>query len=186
MNRRGFIVVICFLFLISIVESLYAREPRPARAKNLYRLVENRALKVYLGSIESESEKVSPEEFGEVIKNFLLGRSKERFVVTDSKESAEIVIDAKLLNYKYLEDDPVDQVVGGLSGLLVDAAVKQNYARVDVEFTVLKVKGSRKLWQRKFYSTVTESDMPEPESIPKVLKQCCKQFVFLCFGKSKR
>lgn len=186
MYRKGVIAVICLLFVISAVAPLYAREPMHRRGKNLYRLVEGKTLKVYLGSIESETEKISPEEFRRTLKNLLLGRHKERFVITDSKESAKIIINAKILNFKYLEEDPVDQIVGGLSALLVDAAVTQNYARVDAEFTVIKAKDGKRIWHREFYTTVTESDMPEPESIPKVLKECCKRFVFLCFGKPKR
>lgn len=186
MVKKCFMLAVASLFFIFALEPIYARGTRGARAKNLYPLVEHKTLKVYLGSIESESEKVSSEEFREALRDFLQSRKKENFIVTDTKEEAKIIINAKLLDYKYLEDDPVDQLSGGLTGLLVDAAVSQNYARVDVEFTVLRTKDNRKLWHREFYSTVTESDMPEPESIPKVLKQSCKQFVFLCFGKSKR
>ena len=187
MSRKGIIAIICFLFVLSSTGSLYARESRSGRSKNLYRLVKDRkTLKVYLSNIESDAEEISSDIFRKTISDFLSKRGKENFLITDNKEAAEIVIDAKIIDYKYLEDDPVDQLAGGLTGLFVDAAVKQNYARIDVEFTVIRTRDSRRLWYRNFYSTVTESDMPEEESIPKVLKQCCKQFVFLCFSRSKR
>lgn len=187
MTRRGIIAVICFLFALSSAGSLYARESRSGRTKNLYGLVkDNKTLKVYLGSVESDAGEISSDVFRKVLKDFLSKRGKENFLITDTKEAAEVVIDAKIIDYKYLEEDPVDQISGGLTGLFVDAAVKQNYARIDVDFTVIRTRDSRKLWQRNFYSTVTESDMPPEASIPKVLEQCCKQFVFLCFSSSKR
>ncbi|GAG88024.1 unnamed protein product, partial [marine sediment metagenome] len=59
-------------------------------------------------------------------------------------------------------------------------------SRLDVEFDIVRIRDGKGIWKRKFYSTVTESNMPEPESIPKALRESVKQFVFLCFGKPKR
>lgn len=186
MNRKTLIAVLCLAFLVSTILPLYARPTMHRRGKNLHRLVDHKTLKIYLGDIESNSNKISKELFKKTIKDFLAARNKENFVITDTKDTAQVIINATLLDFKYLEKDPVDHLAGGWTGLLIDAAVDQNYARIDAEFEVIRVKDGRKLWNRKYYSTVTEGDMPEEESIPKVLNTCCKQFVFLCFSKSKR
>lgn len=182
---------ICFVSVFALVIALcaaevYARESRSARPKNLNRLIDERVLIVYLNNFTSETDKISADQFKDELKKFLQARIKERFEVTDKKETAEVYIDAKVNKYQYLEKDPVDQVSGGWSGLLVDAAVDQNYARIDVNMSIVRVKDNKTLWEKDFYSTVTRSNMPEADSIPRVIEQCCKQFVFMCFGKSKR
>lgn len=174
------VISVSFLILICNAETLYA-----AKRKNLYNLVENKTLSVYLGSIESETDKISPDVFRRILKDFLLARKKETFEITDTKESAKIIINAKLLDYKYMEEDPIDNIVGGTSGLIMDILLKQSYARVDVEFVVIRVSDSRKLWSNKFYSTITMSEMSLPDSIPRVLIECCKRFVSTCFGKPR-
>lgn len=160
--------------------------PVYARGKNLYHLVEGRTLKIYLADFQSDTEKISPDVFRNILKETLLARKKENFEIVEDKGSAEIIVDCKILVFKYLEKDPIDNVIGGTAALIVDALVSQNYAQAQVEFTVIMASDNRKLWQDKFVSSVTESDMPESDSIPKVLKECSKRFIFLCFGKPKK
>lgn len=173
--------IILILFCLSFICA-----PAYAREKNLYRLVEAGTLKVYLADFQSDVEKVSPEIFKGILKETLATRKKENFEIVENKESANVVINSKILTYKYLAKDPVDNVIGGTTALIVDAMVAQNYAQVKIEFTVKNQIDDRKLWSDKIVTSVTQTNMPEPDSIPKVLKECSKRFIFLCFGKPKR
>lgn len=186
MLKRIVIAIFCFSLILGMAGSALARESRPARPKNLYRLVENNPVTVYVGDITSDSSDISAENFRNALNEFLSKRARREFIVTDSKEKAKIMINAKIKEFKYLEEDPVDHIVGGLSGLLVDAAVDQNYARIDVTFDVIRVKDGKRIWHRNYYSTVTQANMPKEESIPKALNACNKRFVSLCFSKPKR
>ena len=186
MKKITVLALISFLVLFFIQTTSHSREASQKRGKNLYNLVKNKTLKVYLGDVTSENEKISSENFKKTVNDILSSRTKESFEITDSKNTAEVIVNATLLDFKYLKDDPVDHLAGGTAGLIVDAFVNQNYARIDAKFTVIRSKDGRKLWSRKFYVTVTQANMPESDSIPKVLKECCNRFIFLCFGKSKR
>lgn len=172
-------IMFIILGLLAICPPVYAR------GKNLYHLVEGKALKVYLNEFKSASEKVSTEVFKNILKEALVSRKKENFEVVEKSESAEIIVDCNILGFKYLEEDPVDQVMGA-TALIADALVTQNYAQIQVEFQVLRVKDNRRLWRDKFVTSVTQTDMPESDSIPKVLKECSKRFIHLCFGKPKK
>lgn len=176
MNRKIFIL----LFILSVCSPVYGR------GKNLYHLVEEGKLKVYLADFQSDTEKVSPKVFKNIFKDTLSTRKKENFEIVENKESAEILVSCNILSFKYLEKDPVDHIVGGISGLIVDTLVDQNYAQVEVEFSVFRSSDNRRLWHNKFATSVTQSDMPEPDSIPKVIVECSKRFIFLCFGKPRR
>lgn len=173
-------IVLIFLCILLVCPSLYAR------GKNLYHLVEGRTLRVYLALFQSDTEKISADIFKNILKETLAARKKESFEIVEDKESAEVVINCNMLAFKYLEKDPVDNIIGGATALLVDAAVDQNYAQVQAEFTVLRANDNRRLWHDRIITSVTQSDMPEPDSIPKVLKECSKRFIFLCFGKPKK
>lgn len=171
-------LILSFVLLLS--PSVYAR------GKNLYNLVEGTTLKVYLADFKSDTEKILPESFKDIFKNTMAERKKESFEIVNSQENADICVFSNILAYKYLEKDPTDHIVGGISGLIVDALVDQNYVKVQVEFSVERASDSRRLWHDKFVTSVTQSNMPEPDSIPKVLKECSKRFIFLCFGKPKK
>lgn len=175
---KKILLILIFLFFIS--------PPVYAKRKNLYNLVEGKTLRVYLSSFQSGTEKISSDLIKNTVKDILTARKKESFEIVENKESADLLIDCNLLLFKYLQKDPIDNVIGGTTALIVDALVSQNYAQVQVEFTVLSAKDGRRMWHDKIISSVTESDMPEPDSIPKVLKECTKRFIFLCFGKPKR
>lgn len=175
MNRK----ILILLFLLSLCHPVYGRD------KNLYHLVEGKTLKIHLGDFKSDTEKISIEAFKDILKETLISRKKENFSVLSDKESAEVIVECNILSFKYLEKDPIDQVMG-TTALIADALVEQNYAQVQVEFSVYRRKDNRRLWHNRFVTSVTQSNMPEPDSIPKVLVECARRFIFLCFGKPKK
>jgi hypothetical protein len=172
------IIVFC-LCLVVLCPCVFAYE----RSKNLHRFVEEGTLKIYLGDFKSDTDKVSPDNFKTILGDFLAKRKKEHFEIVSAKENSELVIDSKILSFTYLDKDPIDQFVGGTTGLIVDALVNQNYAKVQVEFTVYKTEDMKKIWSGKDAVSVTQTNMPEADSIPKVLNETSKRFVVLCFGR---
>jgi hypothetical protein len=156
------------------------------RGKNLSSMTEGKTIKIYLGDFKSDSDKINADAFKNVMKDFLAGRKKESFEIVADKKDSEIVIESKILAYRYLEKDPIDNVIGGTTALIVDALVPQNYVQVKVEFTVFATDSMRKLWSKKDVVSVTKTNMLEQESIPLVLKESAKRFVALCFVKRER
>lgn len=174
-------LMLVILFLAVVATPVHARQ---VWRKNLYPLVENgKTLKVYLNDFKSVTENISADQFKQILKDALVARKKENFVVVADKQDADIVVDADLFFYRYLEKDPVDHLAGGTYGLVADVMISQNYIQIKVVFTVTRAKDGRQLWHRKEGVSVTETDMPEEESIPKVLQEASKRFIFLCFGK---
>ena len=174
-------LIFLLLFLTVISSPAYARR---VWRKNLYPLVENgKTIKVYLGNFQSVTDNISPSQFKQVLKDIITARNKENFEFTSDRQNADIAVDADLFFYRYLEDDPVDHFAGGTYGLVADVLVSQNYVQIKVDFTVTRVKDGKRLWHRKEGISVTETNMPEEESISKVLQETSKRFIFLCFGR---
>ncbi len=183
MKLRYFVVSLVIVGLI-ITSTAFGRSK--IRNRNLYRLVAGKPLTVYLDSFKSDSDKISPDLFQKTVKETMLNRLTEKFIITTTKAEAQIAVSADLLSYRYLEEDPPDQIVGGVSGFIVDCVVKQNYADVKVKFTVRRVKDDRRLWHRTFKTSVTRGNMPEDEAIPRVLNDCAVRFIDLCFGEPRQ
>lgn len=183
MKLRHFVVPLVVVGLI-ITSTAFARSK--IRYRNLHRLVEEKPLKVYLDAFKSDSDKISPDLFQKAVKETMLNRENEKFIITATKEEAHIAVSAGLLSYRYLEEDPPDQIIGGVSGFVLDCVVKQNYADVNVDFTVKRTSDNKRLWHRKFMTSVTHSNMPEDEAIPRVLNDCAVRFIDLCFGKPRQ
>lgn len=172
--------------ILAVLFTMFLVTPALARGKNLNSLVtDEKSLKVYLGDFTSQSEKVPAETMKNILKETLAGRNKEHFIITDKKENSDVIVSWNLTSYKYSNKDPIDNVVGGTTALIVDAMVDQNYAQVQIEYTVTRTKDMKKLWYRKEAISVTQTIMPEPDSIPKVLKEASKRFIYLCFGKTR-
>ena len=182
MKKITFIISL-FLLVTLTIPSLSASPKRGG--KNLYNLANRKSLTVYLDTFSSTTEKISSDQFKSSVKDFMSARNKETFVFTDTKSDADIYINADLVLFRYLEDDPVDHIVGGLSGLLVDSFVKQNYAQIKANFEVFRTNDDKRIWKYNFTVSVTQTEMPEAESIPKVLLACSKRFIALCFGKPR-
>jgi hypothetical protein len=158
-----------------------------ALGKNLNNLVANgKPIKIYLADFKSCSDKISTDTFKTVFKDTLSARKKENFVIVPDKATADLILNCDIVNYRYLEKDPVDHFVAGTYGLIADALVKQNYVQIQIEFNVYKPASNKRVWRDKCYVSLTQTNMPEPDSIPKVLKESAKRFAYLCFGKSLR
>lgn len=163
--------------------SLYGRSK--IRNRNLNNLTKAKTLKIYLGEFKSDSDKITADKFKQAFKQDLLDKITYNFDIVDTKEEAKLVIDADLVSYRYLEDDPPDQIVGGVTGFVVDCIVKQNYAEIIAYYEVRRTKDNKRLWYRKFKSTVTRGNMPEDDAIPRVLNACADRFIALCFGSPR-
>lgn len=175
-------LVLVFLALAILTAPAHARY---VKRKNLYNLVDNKVLKVYLGDFTSCTDKITPEKLKSTLKDIMLARKSERFEIATNKEDSDIIINGDIVAYRYLDKDPIDHIAGGTTGLLVDAVVDQNYVQVKVKFTVLKTKNGRKLWEKTIPVSVTETDMPEADSIPKIIDESERRFIWYCFGKPK-
>lgn len=171
-----FLVLLFFIILPSF--SLYA--------KNLRSYTEDgKTLNIFLNNFSSLSDKVNPEQFKEILADALKNRKSQKFSIMKSKDGAQLYIDCTIKSFLYLEKDPIDQFSAGTTGLIVDAFVSQNYAKIEAEFSVYRAKDDKNMWSSTEVVTVTQSNMPEADSIPKVLQETAKRFIFKCFGKRR-
>ena len=176
MMKRFILAFFSFFFIVSCV---YADRPQK---ENLYKLVKQKPLQVYLDDFRSETKKISAQDFKKILEETMLARKTEHFEFV--KEGADIIIKANIIFYRYLEKDPVDFLVG-TGGIISDAIISKNYVQVKADFSVSKANTGRLLWSKKVEASITESNMPENESIPRVLHRCAKQFIIQCFSKTK-
>ena len=185
---RFFTVLILAGLLIAF--SITPVSARPfRRVKNLYsRAQNNKPVTVYIGPVNDEHGEnlLSPEILKKAIEKYMAQRRTENFQMKNDPSEADLLVEINILKYRYLEDDPVDQITGGITGIIVDAAVKQPYADVTAEISVTDKKKGKVVWEKQLPASITETGMTPEDAPEKVSHILAKQFVFRCFGKPKR
>jgi hypothetical protein len=114
----------------------------------------------------------------------------------ENRKDADIEISCDILERVWMEDDPIDQI-HGLSTIALDAAIRQEYARLRAVFTVTR--GQRKmlfkraerilrrrhiLWQRELKATIDKKGMTEEQSKPLLAERIAEIFMRECFSKT--
>ncbi len=131
--------------------------------------------------------------------NALNTRMTVNFEVVEDKDDADIVISCEVTEYIWMENDPVDQITG-IAGIAYDAAMQENYARLQATFVVTK--GPKKivlfkrrgglfrrrniLWKNNLQVTITRKKMSMDESVPLVEEGIVKVFMRRCFSKNAK
>jgi hypothetical protein len=123
-------------------------------------------------------------EFKKAFETALVKRGGGRsFRLAESPDAGDIQIAAVIKKYQYLEKDPITSY-GGPALFLLDAATTENYADLEVEFTVTDARTNSVLWKNTV-STFIKRMMPRDKSIPLVYDKLSRTFLWKCFGRPR-
>jgi hypothetical protein len=157
-----------------------------ASENDLSGLVNNKdAIKVFVGDFANRSgqEQVSAEVFRKAVESVLLKRKAVKFQLVKDASAGDVVISGAIKKYEYLKNDPITSYAG-VGGFMLDAATTENYARMDVEFTVTDPKTKRVLWKDDITNFIKRMMTPA-ESIPLICEKVARTFLAKSFGKRK-
>lgn len=115
----------------------------------------------------------------------LTERKSVRFAVQPVETGARLRVNAEVTETIWLKDDPIDMLMG-VGGTAMDAAVVEHYARMQAVFTVTDVKSGRALWSEDLKATITSNDVTEANFKQKINERMAEVFVIAAFGKTRR
>ena len=117
------------------------------------------------------------------IEEGLKNRKSIRFELV-SKEDADILLEGSVTEFLWTDSDPVDMITGWAAAA-IDAAKKDHYARLMVDFVIRDAKGPV-LWQDKVRATLTDPAMTEAESLPRINDRMVEAFMRQALAKPRR
>ncbi len=156
-------------------------------AASLYDLFDGKAVKVYLAEVQDSTpdHKLNVSDVKPTLSKALANRKSIRFEIVEGKEQADLLIETEIRSFYWTDHDPVDMLMG-IGGTAADAAIREDYARVEADFTVTDLRKNRVLWKDRVMATITKKPMSEAESIPLVTEDLAKVFIRECFGKKRK
>ena len=119
------------------------------------------------------------------VEKALAARKSVRFSVQPAEAGARLRVNAEVSETIWLKDDPIDMLIG-VGGTAMDAAVVEHYARMQATFTVTDVKTGRVLWTDELKATLTSNDVTETNFKEKINERMAEVFVIAAFGKKRR
>ena len=194
--------VITVFMVFTIIATVMSPAGVCADKKNLYMMLDDvKEVKTYVEDITDSSGQADENiraSFKKKLEDALIARHSINFVIVNDVKDADIAIYGDITERIWLEVDPIDQVQG-ISSAALDAAIQENYTRMQAVFSVERgekkkvlkslrraFKRSDVLWERKIQATITKGVMPEEESIPMVEDRLVKVFIRKCFSKKAK
>lgn len=175
------------LFAVFMIGALLISHNAQCRTKgNLYDALKNKdQVKVFVHDTKdaTKAQKMDLGELRREIEDALTSRKSINFKIVSQKEDADILITCDVKEFVWMEEDPIDDVYG-LEGIVMDAVMTHNYARVQAVFSVLDGASGKILWSRKLKATLTQAEMDEAKSIPLINERIIEIFMMKCFSKS--
>lgn len=130
----------------------------------------------------SVDDKVNLPVMKKLIEEAFLARKAHRYVIADAPSGADLIFRGDVVEYVWMENDPVDQV-WGVSSAAMDAAMSENYARMQVRTSLVEAKHNRELWGEKVQATMTKASMPKEASYELVYPRYVKAVLIELFKK---
>ena len=175
------------LFAVFMIGALLISHNAECRVKgNLYNVLKNKdQVKVFVHDTKdaTAARKMDLGELRREMEDALTSRKSINFKIVSQKEDADIIITCDVKEFVWMEEDPIDDVYG-LEGVILDAVMTYNYARVQAVFSVIDGASGKVLWTRKLKATLTQAEMDEEKSIPLVNERIIKIFMRKCFSKA--
>jgi hypothetical protein len=159
-----------------------------ARRKTMREFFDEKGVtKAYVSDVTNSSgdSTIDLKEVKSVIEEALRSRRSHTIEIASSQAAADIVIDVDITEYVWTDEDPVDMVFSPIAAA-ADAAIQDNYARMQANFTVTDAKKSKKLWKELVQSTITSATMAKEESYGLSTDRLVKNFIKKLFKKPKR
>jgi len=156
--------------------------------QSLYPLFEKKSLvrvAVALPTDVSEQKSVNAGDVKKELESALAARKSIRFQTLPSPEGADLTIDVQITEYYWTDHDPIDMLVG-VGAAAMDAAMVENYARLQAVFTVRDAKTQKTLWNDKLMATITGGTLTKENGPAMIAKEMAQVFIRNCFGKKQR
>lgn len=180
-------IVNLFLVLVFITSLLYSGEAYARRRGTILDFFEDKyVIKAYVSDMVNScgDDKIDVKDLKSGIEKALDSRRSHTFKIVSEETEADIIINTEIVEYLWTEEDPVDMIMG--IATVVDAAVQDNYARMQIVFTVIDAKDGAQLWREKLQSTITNATMTEEESYSMSNENIVKVFIRKLFAKPRR
>jgi len=169
-------VVLVSLFITDMALSM------PEELKSF--LKDRRQVRICIDLKNSSADKrVDTALLKKILEEGFLARRSYDFQIADTPDKADLILDGDVKEYLWQTVDPVDEVWGAVSTAM-DAAIADNYARMQVQMELIEAKNSRVIWSDKVQSTVTHHVMPQDASYDIVYKRFLKSLMTELFKKS--
>ncbi len=143
-------------------------------------------VKVYVDAIKdsSKDKKVDAADLKKEVEDALAKRKSIRFEVLPARDQADIAIEGDVSEFFWTDSDPVDMLIG-LGGTAMDAATRENYARMRALIRVIDVKGGKTLWEDRVTATITSKTMTADQSVTLINEDMAKVLIREAFGKKR-
>lgn len=177
-SRSVLISLNALLFFISSVDA--------AEIGTLYPKFQGKTVRTYVAEVKDSTKdrEADPKLIKAKIEDALKNRKSIHFEITQNIAEAEISVDAKVSEFTWSDHDPVDMLMG-VGSAAMDAAVVEDYARLQADVTVMDAKSKKILWKDRVMGTVTKKPMLRKDSIPLVSESFAKEFIRDCFSKKR-
>ena len=144
-------------------------------------------LRIYVAEPSAASGQIAldPALVKSSIEKALEKRKSVNFRVVPSEAEAEWVIQSELKAFVFSLTDPMDMLIG-VTGAAIDAAVQDHFATTEAVFAVRKANAKQAAWSDKLKASVTHHTMTEEESKLKVSEKLAEMLMRSAFGKKKR
>jgi hypothetical protein len=172
------------IFLSAVLVFSFALMTGTCYAATLYQQLAGKKVKVYVSAPidNATNKKADLAGLKTALENALKERKSISFEIVGSPEAADYTIDTSVTEFFWTPNDPVD-MIGGLSMAAADAALIQDYVRMQALFTIKEVKNGSEVWKDTLLSTVTKTGMSEEQSVPLINEDMSATFVKTAFGK---
>jgi hypothetical protein len=115
----------------------------------------------------------------------LEARKSLRFAIEPSAASADVVVSVDVAELMWTDHDPVDMLVG-IGATAMDAAVRENYARMLADIAVKDARSGATLWKDRVRATLTSKTMTEEQSRTMINDDLAKVFIKEAFARKRR
>lgn len=125
-----------------------------------------------------------PAAFKTALEKALTERKSIKFEIVSDKSQADIVIEVAVTDLAWADQDPVD-MLAGVGGVAMDAAMNEHYCRLVADVTVTDTKKNAVLWKESVLATVTTNDMQKETFGKFIYDDFSKVLIKKAFGKKK-
>lgn len=146
-------------------------------------LKDHSTVKVYVDLKNSSGDnKVDANLLKKLIEEAFTARKAHSFIVVQTAEQADLIFKGDIIEYIWMENDPIDQVYG-LETAALDAALSENYARIQIQTSLITTKHNRMLWSDRVKATMTKKPMPKEASYELIYPRFVKSAMIEIFRK---